>query len=116
MQMYVNWYDRYQRVEHEAPTIGIVLCSGKNDSMVKITLPVDNVQILTARYQPYLPTEEELRTELSRERQPRPGADVGSESTRSGPPCVRHVRARYLGQREPPACRPVEALIVGPMA
>jgi predicted nuclease of restriction endonuclease-like (RecB) superfamily len=69
MQMYVNYFDRFQRVEHEAKTIGIVLCSEKNDAMVKITLPEDNEQILAARYQMYLPTEEELRAELARERE-----------------------------------------------
>ncbi|MBK7539254.1 MAG: DUF1016 family protein [Myxococcales bacterium] len=41
MQMYVNFFDRFQRAEHEA-TIGIVLCSEKNDAMAKITLPEDN--------------------------------------------------------------------------
>jgi hypothetical protein len=69
MQMYVNFFDRFQRAEHEAKTIGIVLCSEKNDAMVKITLPEENQQILAARYQMYLPTEEELRAELARERQ-----------------------------------------------
>jgi hypothetical protein len=68
MQMYVNFFDRFQRVEHEAPTIGIVLSSEKNDAMVKITLPKDNAQILAASYQMYLPTEEELRAELAKER------------------------------------------------
>jgi hypothetical protein len=66
---HVNYYDRYQRAEHEAKTIGIVLCSEKNDAMAKITLPEDNEQILAARYQMYLPTEEELREELERERE-----------------------------------------------
>jgi predicted nuclease of restriction endonuclease-like (RecB) superfamily len=69
MQMYVNFFDRFQRVEHEAKTIGIVLCSEKSDAMVKITLPEDNEQILAARYQMYLPTEDELRAELARERE-----------------------------------------------
>lgn len=59
----------YQRVEHEAKTIAIVLCSEKNDAGAKITLPEDNEQILAARYQMYLPTEEELREELERERE-----------------------------------------------
>lgn len=68
MQMYVHYFDRFQRVEHEAKTIGIVLCSGKNDAMARITLPEDNEQILAARYQLYLPTEDELRAELERER------------------------------------------------
>jgi hypothetical protein len=69
MQMYVNFFDRFQRAEHEAKTVGIVLCSEKNDAMAKITLPENNEQILAARYQLCLPTEEELRTELARERE-----------------------------------------------
>lgn len=68
MQMYVNYFDRYQRVEHEARTIGIVLCSDKNDAMVKITLPEDSEQIVAARYHTVMPTEDELRAELARER------------------------------------------------
>jgi predicted nuclease of restriction endonuclease-like (RecB) superfamily len=69
MQMYVNYFDRFQREEHEAPTVGIVLCSDKNDAMVKITLPEDTDQIHASRYQLYLPTEEELRAEVERGRQ-----------------------------------------------
>jgi hypothetical protein len=69
MQMYVNYFDRFQLFEHEERTIGIVLCSEKNDAMVKITLPEDNEQILAARYLMYLPTEEELQAELVRERE-----------------------------------------------
>ena len=65
MQRYVNYFDRFERAEHEAKTIGIVLCSEKNDAMVKITLPEDNEQILAARCQMYLPTEDELRAELT---------------------------------------------------
>jgi hypothetical protein len=68
MQMYVNYFDRFQRTEQEGRTIGIVLCSDKNDSMVKITLPDDNEHIVAARYQTCLPTETELRTTLERER------------------------------------------------
>jgi predicted nuclease of restriction endonuclease-like (RecB) superfamily len=69
IQMYVNFFDRFQRAEHEAKTIGIVLCSEKNDAMAKITLPEGNEQILAARYQMYLPTEAELRAELALERE-----------------------------------------------
>ena len=69
IQMYVNYYDRFERAEHENPTVGIVLCSEKNDAMVEITLPEDNEQILAARYQLHLPTVEELRNELARERE-----------------------------------------------
>ena len=37
MQMYVNYYDRFEKKETENPTIGIVLCKSKSDSMVEIT-------------------------------------------------------------------------------
>jgi predicted nuclease of restriction endonuclease-like (RecB) superfamily len=69
MQMYVNFFDRFQRVDHEEKTIGVVLCSDRNEAMVKITLPEDNKRILAPRYQMYLPTEDELRAELTRERE-----------------------------------------------
>lgn len=68
MQMYVNYFDRFQRLDGEAKTIGIVLCSEKNEAMVRITLPEGNEQILTARYQQCLPSEEELRERLTRDR------------------------------------------------
>ncbi len=69
MMMYVNYYDRTQRSPDEAKTVGIVLCSEKNDAMVRITLPEDNDQILAATYKRYLPTEAELAAELTRERE-----------------------------------------------
>jgi predicted nuclease of restriction endonuclease-like (RecB) superfamily len=84
MQMYVNFFDRFQRVDHEAPTIGIVLCSEKNDAMAKITLPKDNEQVAAARYQVYLPTEEELRTELAKEREEAERALLDARKTRRG--------------------------------
>ena len=64
-----EWMTCIRAAVDEAKTIGIVLCSEKNDSMAKITLPENNEQILAARYQMYLPTEEELRAELARERE-----------------------------------------------
>lgn len=54
---------------HESKTVGIVLCSEKNDAMVRITLPEDNDQILAATYKRYLPTEAQLRSEFTRERE-----------------------------------------------
>ncbi|WP_437907566.1 PDDEXK nuclease domain-containing protein [Sorangium sp. So ce327] len=68
LQMYVHHFERFQRAEHEAKSIGIVLCSDKDDVMVRITLP-DEERIVAARYQLYLSTEEELRAELERERE-----------------------------------------------
>lgn len=69
VQMYVNYFDRFERQDFEAPTVGIVLCSDKNDAMVRITLPENNAQILASRYQLYLPTEDELRKELQTQRE-----------------------------------------------
>ena len=68
MQMYAHWFDRNMREPHEAPTIGIVLCSDKNDAMVRITLPEGETRLHAKRYSLYLPSEEELAAELERER------------------------------------------------
>jgi predicted nuclease of restriction endonuclease-like (RecB) superfamily len=61
MQMYVNYYDRYVKLEHENNTIGIVLCQDKNETLVKITLPKDNRQIFASKYQTILPSKDELK-------------------------------------------------------
>lgn len=61
MQMYVNYYDECVKIEEETPTIGIVLCKQKNDTLVRITLPKDNKQIFASKYQTVLPSKEELR-------------------------------------------------------
>ena len=68
IQMYVNYFDRFQREDWETPTVGIVLCSEKNEAMVSITLPEDNEQIHASRYLLYLPSEEQLREALVAER------------------------------------------------
>ena len=62
--MYVNYYDRYEKLPDETPTIGILLCTAKNDLLAKITLPEDNTNILTSKYQLYLPSEEEFIEEI----------------------------------------------------
>lgn len=41
MQMYVNYYNRYEKLEDENPTIGILLCKENNEALVEITLPKD---------------------------------------------------------------------------
>jgi len=62
LQMYVNWFDRTQRAEHEARTIGIALCSRKNDAVVRMTLPEETDRILAVRYETVLPTPREFET------------------------------------------------------
>jgi predicted nuclease of restriction endonuclease-like (RecB) superfamily len=64
LQMYVNYYDRYEKLSDENPTVGILLCTAKNDLLVKITLPEENRNILTSKYQLYLPSENDLLKEI----------------------------------------------------
>ena len=67
MQMYVNYYDRFEKQEHENPSIGILLCTDKNDAVVKITLPENSNNIIASKYQLYLPTEQQLIEEVQKE-------------------------------------------------
>jgi predicted nuclease of restriction endonuclease-like (RecB) superfamily len=64
MQMYVNYFDRFVKSNDENPTVGIILCQKKKDSMVKITLPQD-ANIHASQYQLYLPDKEELKQKLA---------------------------------------------------
>ena len=64
--MYVNYYDRTEKLPEENPTIGILLCTAKNDTLVKMTLPADNNAIVASKYQLYLPTEQQLIAEVER--------------------------------------------------
>ena len=63
MQMYVNYYDRYEKTEDENPTIGILLCNEKSDQMVEMTLPKDS-NIYASKYQLYLPDKKLLQEKL----------------------------------------------------
>ncbi|GHU89368.1 hypothetical protein FACS1894202_07400 [Clostridia bacterium] len=69
MQMYVNYYTREMMTEGDNPPIGIILCSDKSENVVRYTLSTENTQIFTSKYKLYLPTEEELKRELERERE-----------------------------------------------
>lgn len=60
MQMYVNYYDREIKKDDENPTVGILLSTLKNKTVVKYTLPEDNKNIFSSQYKLHLPTEEEL--------------------------------------------------------
>lgn len=67
LQMYVNYFDRYEKQDFENPTIGILLCADKNDAVVKITLPENNKTIVASKYQLYLPSEQQLMEEVKKE-------------------------------------------------
>ena len=65
MQMYVNYYDRVEKTAEENPTIGILLCTDKNDTAVRMALPEDNKTILASEYKLYLPTQTQLIDEVN---------------------------------------------------
>jgi predicted nuclease of restriction endonuclease-like (RecB) superfamily len=67
LQMYVNYYDRFEKQDFENSTIGVLLCADKNDAVVKISLPENNKSIVASKYQLYLPTEAQLLKELKHE-------------------------------------------------
>ncbi len=69
MDSYVRIYDRHKKGEDDNPTIGLILCSQKSETIAKYSVLADNQQLFAAKYLPYLPTEDELRFELERERQ-----------------------------------------------
>lgn len=55
------------KVEDDNPTLGIILCSEKNEAMVRYTMLEESKQLFASKYKLYLPTEEELEFELKRE-------------------------------------------------
>jgi predicted nuclease of restriction endonuclease-like (RecB) superfamily len=67
LQMYVNYFDRVEKLKHENKSIGILLCADKNDLLVKFSLPEDEKNIITSKYELYLPSEEQLLKALNEE-------------------------------------------------
>lgn len=61
IQMYVNYYDRFVKLDDENKTVGIILCQDKSNTLVEITLPEDNEQIFASKYQTVLPSKEDLK-------------------------------------------------------
>jgi predicted nuclease of restriction endonuclease-like (RecB) superfamily len=67
MQLYVNYYDREVAAKGDNPTIGLLLCSEKNEAVVRYVLGDKSEQIFASRYQFALPSEADLRAEIRRE-------------------------------------------------
>ncbi len=63
MQMYVNYYDRFEKLEDENPTVGILLCKEQNEALVEITLP-ENANVFASQYSLYLPDKKLLQEKL----------------------------------------------------
>ncbi len=64
MQMYVHYFDREIRAQEDSPTIGLILCTDKNDAVVEYVLDKGNERIFASRYKLELPPKEELRRML----------------------------------------------------
>jgi predicted nuclease of restriction endonuclease-like (RecB) superfamily len=69
MDMYVRMYEDLQRKEKDNPTIGIILCSEKNEAVVKYSVLNDSQQLFASKYLTYLPTEAELKAEIEKDRE-----------------------------------------------
>lgn len=67
LQMYVNYFDRVEKLPHENATIGVLLCADKNDAVVKFSLPENQNKIFASQYQLYLPSEQTLIAEVQKE-------------------------------------------------
>lgn len=68
MQMYVNYYDRDIKQPDENVTVGILLSTNKNETLVKYTLPEDNKTIFSSEYKLHMPTAQELITAIEEEK------------------------------------------------
>lgn len=69
MDMYVRMYDELNRTEGDNPTIGIVLCSETSKDIARYSILKGNEQLFAAKYKTYLPTEEQLSTEIERQKE-----------------------------------------------
>lgn len=69
MDFYVRYYDNEIKADDDNPTIGIILCSDKKDTIVKYSVLNDNKNLFASKYQLYLPTEEELAREIEKQKE-----------------------------------------------
>lgn len=69
MDMYVRMYDGLCRGEGDNPTVGILLCGSKDHSVARYSVLKDSEQLFASKYRLILPTEEELRLEIERDRE-----------------------------------------------
>jgi len=69
MDTYVRVYDKFHKSDDDNPTIGLILCSESSNAVAKYSVLSDSKQLFSSKYLPFLPTEEELRVELLRERE-----------------------------------------------
>ena len=68
MDTYVRMFDEFKRGEDDNPTVGLILCSSKDETIVKFSILNDSEQIFASKYQTVLPSEKELIAEIERDR------------------------------------------------
>ncbi|MFI3257120.1 MAG: PDDEXK nuclease domain-containing protein [Spirochaetales bacterium] len=68
MDMYRRMFDDLKKRDDDNPTIGIILCAEKSETVVRYSAINDNDQMFVAKFMPYLPTEEELKAEIDRKK------------------------------------------------
>ena len=69
IDMYVRMFDALKRGEDDNPTIGIILCAEKDETIVKYSILKESKQLFASKYKTVLPTEDELAEMISREKQ-----------------------------------------------
>jgi predicted nuclease of restriction endonuclease-like (RecB) superfamily len=69
MDMYVRMFDEMKRTGEDNPTIGIVLCAETDEDIARYSILKGNEQLFATKYKLYLPSEEELRTEIDRQKE-----------------------------------------------
>lgn len=69
MDFYVRYFEKEIKQVGDNPTIGLILCSDKNEVMVKYTSLSENKNIFASKYKLYLPSEEELKREVEKDKQ-----------------------------------------------
>jgi predicted nuclease of restriction endonuclease-like (RecB) superfamily len=87
MDMYLRMFDELKRGEGDNPTVGLILCAEKDAVVARYSILHESQQLFVSKYMLYLPTEEELRRELARERdqiQARQQSVKGDDDTSSG--------------------------------
>jgi predicted nuclease of restriction endonuclease-like (RecB) superfamily len=68
MDMYVRIFEEQYRGADDNPTLGLILCSERNEAVAKYSLLAESQQLFASRYRAFLPTEAELQAELQRDR------------------------------------------------
>jgi len=69
LDMYVRMYDDLIKIDTDNPTIGILLCTKTDNTIARYSVLKENSQLFASKYMPYLPTEEELKAEIERQKE-----------------------------------------------